>query len=278
MFKLSIITINFNNLDGLQKTIQSVSSQSSKKFEYIIIDGGSTDGSQEYIQENADRIAYWVSEKDNGIYHAMNKGIVKARGDYLMFLNSGDVLTHENVVEIFNNNLLEKKGAVDIYYGDIFLFDNMQQIKWCHPEKLTISFFKKNNINHQSSFIRADLFKEFGLYPPKFRLAGDHWFFLLSFLNGKVFKHINVPLVNYQVGGIGFTQRMSYESEMQQMWKELVPEYVDELVDEFLEIEYAKPYPFLKIISPIHEILIYRKKEILTALILIAVLIFFLNS
>ncbi len=88
MLKLSIITINLNNLAGLQKTMQSVFEQTFTDYEYIVIDGGSTDGSKEYIEQHSDKLAYWVSEKDKGIYNAMNKGIIKAGGDYLLFLNS----------------------------------------------------------------------------------------------------------------------------------------------------------------------------------------------
>lgn len=88
MVKLSIITVSYNNVSGLRKTIESVLNQSSKDFEYIVIDGGSTDGSVELIKQHGDKIAYWVSEKDAGIYNAMNKGIRQAKGEYYQFLNS----------------------------------------------------------------------------------------------------------------------------------------------------------------------------------------------
>ncbi len=97
MPKLSIITINYNNRSGLQKSMQSVFAQSFTDYEYIIIDGGSTDGSKELIEENSGRLAYWVSESDNGIYHAMNKGILKAKGELLIFLNSGDFYVSPNL-------------------------------------------------------------------------------------------------------------------------------------------------------------------------------------
>ena len=88
--KFSIITINYNNKDGLEMTINSVLGQSFQGFEYIIIDGGSTDGSIDIIKKYESRIDYWVSEPDNGVYNAMNKGIRKATGDYINFMNSGD--------------------------------------------------------------------------------------------------------------------------------------------------------------------------------------------
>ena len=88
--KLSIITINYNNREGLKKTINSVINQTFRDFEYILIDGGSEDGSKEIILQHEAQFSYWRSEKDHGIYNAMNKGILAAKGDYLLFLNSGD--------------------------------------------------------------------------------------------------------------------------------------------------------------------------------------------
>ena len=114
--KLSIITVNLNNRDGLQKTIDSVICQTFRDFEWIVIDGGSTDGSKELIEQYADHFAYWVSEPDKGIYNAMNKGIKVAKGEYLQFLNSGDSLWNETtlqgVVPFFS-------GTTDIFYGDV---------------------------------------------------------------------------------------------------------------------------------------------------------------
>ena len=88
--KLSIITVNLNNLEGLKKTYESVVSQTFTDYEWLVIDGGSTDGSREFIEQHQDKFAYWCSEPDKGIYNAMNKGIVRAKGEYLNFMNSGD--------------------------------------------------------------------------------------------------------------------------------------------------------------------------------------------
>ena len=98
--KLSVITINFNNRDGLRKTIESVVNQTYKDFEYIVIDGGSTDGSVDVIKEYTDRIDYWVSEPDKGIYNAMNKGIDVAQGEYCLFLNCMGILNEKHLLDI----------------------------------------------------------------------------------------------------------------------------------------------------------------------------------
>ena len=119
---LSIITINRNNAAGLRKTIESVVSQTYTDFDYIIIDGASTDESVDVIKEYADRITYWVSEPDTGIYNAMNKGILKANGEYCLFLNSGDWLYDNDVL----NDVFSISPTEDIVYGnDVFIGANV---------------------------------------------------------------------------------------------------------------------------------------------------------
>ena len=106
--RLSVITINMNNRKGLERTIKSVVCQIFADFEYIVIDGASVDGSADVIREYADKIHYWISEPDTGIYNAMNKGILQAKGDYCLFLNSGDALYTTTVLEeVFNQNFSE---------------------------------------------------------------------------------------------------------------------------------------------------------------------------
>lgn len=112
--RLSIITINYNNSIGLRKTIESVVSQTDNTFEYIIVDGGSSDGSVDIIKQYADKVSQWVSERDGGIYNAMNKGVRMAHGEYIMFLNSGDILYDNNVI----GHVLPKLKA-DICVGNM---------------------------------------------------------------------------------------------------------------------------------------------------------------
>ena len=115
MLKLSIITINYNNLEGLKRTVESVVNQTWHEFEYIIIDGASNDGSAAYIESQSHHFDYWESEKDSGIYNAMNKGIKVATGEYLLFLNSGDHLFNDSVLEQ-NHQYLK---IYDLVYFDL---------------------------------------------------------------------------------------------------------------------------------------------------------------
>ena len=175
--KLSIITVNLNNRDGLQRTIDSVVSQTFKDFEWIVIDGGSTDGSKELIEQYADRFAYWVSEPDKGIYNAMNKGIKVAKGEYLLFLNSGDWIIDERVAQDF----IETSISADIISGDVCLVydENTMPIKKSpSPEDVGFDYFFHGGLCHQSTFINKKLFDRFGLYEEQFRIVSDWEFFM----------------------------------------------------------------------------------------------------
>lgn len=190
--KLSVITINYNNIEGLQKTIPSVLAQKFKDFEYLVIDGGSTDGSAAYIEENAARMAYWVSEKDSGVYNAMNKGIKQSKGEYLLFLNSGDYILDENSLQI-----LEKyECKEDIIYWN--LKNNITGQSIIYPDELRFSFFLKATINHQSAIIKRQLFDRFGLYNESFKLVSDWEFFIKTIFLGCVStKHLNEFIIQY---------------------------------------------------------------------------------
>ena len=156
---LSIITINYNNLGGLMTTVSSVKNQTWQEFEYIVIDGGSCDGSKEYLESQSQFLDTWVSEKDSGIYNAMNKGINMAKGDYLLFLNSGDHLFNEKALELSHIYLIEK---------DLICF-NLQMVRngvariTKSPSKICFSDLYSSSLPHPATFMKRELFNEVGL-------------------------------------------------------------------------------------------------------------------
>lgn len=215
--KYSIITINLNNSAGLRKTIESVVNQTFQDFEYIIIDGGSTDASVDIIKEYSSRIDYWVSEPDRGIYNAMNKGIVQAHGDYINFMNSGDCFYDNNVLNDVSYYLnydvvlgkYEKNGIISGYDHDLTLID-----------------FFKGSINHQSSFIRSGLFND-SLYSENYKIVSDWLFFLdkLVFNNASL-KNINRIIVDYDCYGISSLSKDLYDKERFEILKSKLPEKI----------------------------------------------------
>ncbi len=197
---LSIITINRNNADGLDKTIQSVISQSYEDFEYIVIDGNSTDHSIDIIKKYNSNINYWVSETDKGIYNAMNKGIAKANGNYVLFLNSGDYLVNNDVLK----SVFEKQQTADIIYGNM-------QIDWGNgkitsgkmPDKITFKQMYIDTLWHPVSFIKKTLFDKYGLYNEIYKVVADYdFFFKVIIINNVTTYHINVDIAMYNLNGL----------------------------------------------------------------------------
>ncbi|MFT4072392.1 MAG: glycosyltransferase family 2 protein [Dysgonamonadaceae bacterium] len=198
--KLSIITINYNNKVGLQRTFSSVFCQTNKEMEYIVIDGGSVDGSTELIKENQDKISYWVSESDNGIYNAMNKGIRVANGEYLLFLNSGDNLYSENVLQ----ECLSELTGEDVISGNLEIKDeNNLQSYWASPEKVGFSQFILQTICHPCTFIRKDAFEKYGFYDEHLRIVSDWKWFLLAFCKYNLtYKKLDFLISTFYLDGI----------------------------------------------------------------------------
>jgi glycosyltransferase involved in cell wall biosynthesis len=202
--KLSIITINLNNIDGLRKTFESVFNQLFSDFEYIVIDGGSTDGSAELLRQYNEKIAYWISEPDSGVFQAMNKGIRAAKGEYLLFLNSGDFLVDNNVLtEVFREDHTE-----DILWGTSRYSRNGQVLSNSpSPEKLTLKFFYNQTISHQSTFIRGSLFKQYGNYKEDFKINSDYEFWIRTIiLNNCTTKKLNILVSDYNLEGLSGSQ------------------------------------------------------------------------
>lgn len=228
--KISIITVNYNNLEGLKQTIESVSSQTWQEFEHIIIDGGSTDGSVGYIENNTQLFKYWVSEPDKGVYHAMNKGIAKATGEYLLFLNSGDHFYSEKVLA--QNHQAIKEQAI-IYF-------NLQVVEGPHifikdyPEVLSFSYFVKDTLPHPATFIAKKAFEKTNLYKEDFKILSDWKFFLDSICKYNLtYKKINTTLSTFYIGGMSSNpaNRVIKKNEKQQVLQKEYPAYLQDLDD-----------------------------------------------
>lgn len=173
--KYSIITVNYNNKDGLRKTIESVIHQTFRDFEFIVIDGGSTDGSTDVLKEYDALIDFWVSEPDGGIYQGMNKGIKKATGDYLNFMNSGDCFYNEKTLQ----NVFDKQLACDIIVGKDYHYNSQTQqgFSTILPPRISMLTFYIQTLPHQSSFFKRELFDN-TLYDESLKIVADIKFYI----------------------------------------------------------------------------------------------------
>ena len=216
--KLSIITVNFNDSEGLERTIKSVISQTFHDYEFIVIDGGSTDDSVNVIKKYESHIDYWVSENDGGIYPGMNKGLRKAKGEYVNFMNGGDCYHSEDVLEkIFAleteadiiTGTHEENGIKNIGRGGVTMLD---LYKWA--------------IDHQASFIRRDVALRHP-YDEKYRIVSDWKFFIeaLVFDNCSFF-YSDTIVVDVDMKGISNTNSELDKKEREAVLCELLPERV----------------------------------------------------
>lgn len=196
--KLSIITINYNNLGGLVSTYDSVVSQSCKDFEWIIIDGGSTDGSKEFIERHQDKFTYWCSEQDKGVYDAMNKGIAKTHGEYLNFMNSGDCFYDNYTIE----NVFSHEMSADLIYGDwIKVYPDHEEKRQVPKDNFNLTVFFENEC-HQAMFIKSELLKVRG-YDVNFPIWADWKRWIEFSLEGRKFQYVPLTICRFAAGGFG---------------------------------------------------------------------------
>ena len=191
---LSIITVCFNAEMSIEKTIRSVTEQTDSRFEYIVIDGDSHDGTKGIIEKYLDRINCFVSNQDQGIYDAMNHGIALAHGSWLIFLNAGDTFTDQDLVR----NMIERHlahGTADFYYSDVCLVDDRgrKMIHHCDHHRM--------NINHQCAIYRRVLHEQYGMYfvAPKVTIS-DYLFFCL--IPPESFVKVDQVIANYETTGV----------------------------------------------------------------------------
>ena len=259
--KLSIITINFNDREGLQHTVDSVLAQDFRDFEWIVIDGGSTDGSEEVIENTVTRlsedeertglISFWCSEPDGGIYHAMNKGIMHARGEYLNFLNSGDTYHDSGVLSaVFAYDFPCSSGVVYCDYYDIL--EDGAVFPQRLPEVLDLAFLMRRPINHQSAFIRRELFS-IDLYDESYRIVADGKAFLKWMVQGVEYFHLPVFVADFQMGGAHNRNVELTKAERKRMVDETVPQALQQVVRE-LEVQRQvwMDFPVLKDVLDIY--------------------------
>ena len=227
--KLSIITINRNNAQGLQKTMQSVVEQTSNNIEYIVVDGASTDESVDIIKRFADqRLIRWVSERDNGIYNAMNKGIGMAQGEYVMMLNSGDYLATPQVVEQMNEKLIAK-GQPDILYGNMIKIWPDGKTRRDYQLSVNYSFFDfyQSTLNPDGTYIRRSLFQQYGPFDETMKICSD-WAWMLKTigLGGVKPSRVNIDTLYFDMTGVsesGERSRQTIQRERRQVLQQTLP-------------------------------------------------------
>ena len=221
---ISIITVCYNIKDEIERTCQSIVSQTSNNYEWIVIDGGSTDGTVEILNKYKDKMSIFISEKDSGIYNAMNKGIQKATGEWCIFMNGGDCFAASDIIEKF-----EKLDGIyeyaDIVYGDVNSIDTTgnKKVKTYAYPLTKYHFYNGETINHQASFIKTELFDKYGLYNEYYRIISDLEKWIVFFINNCKFIKWPKIISNSYKGGISTTQLEKVNFEIDKINKKNNP-------------------------------------------------------
>jgi glycosyltransferase involved in cell wall biosynthesis len=242
--KISVVTIAFNDLSGLRQTMESVLSQTYPNIEYIVIDGGSRDGSAELIKENAAKIAYWISEPDQGTYAALNKGATRCTGEWVVFMNSGDDFANADIVQQVSSSLLDP--SVSFVYGDkIVKYESYEVISKAGP---VANLWMGSQFSHQSVFIRNSVQKEHP-YNLKNRISADFEFFFSSYAAGQRFVQLNLPVSRVSAGGISDRDRLENIAAFYRVVRSLRPAlsvhgyYLSMLVMQFVKLSLKRLLP-----------------------------------
>ncbi len=229
---LSIITINRNNAAGLEKTMRSVAAQTIGDFEYVVVDGASTDKSVEVIRSLEASFCgrlKWISEPDKGIYNAMNKGIGMASGDYLQFLNSGDCLASDDVVERMVG-ALRMNELPSILYGNLLKEMSGGKVwrnKGFAGRPVTFLGFYTGSLNHPSSYIKRSLFEKYGRYDEGLKIVSDwKWFIQAIILGGEKPVYADIDVTLFDTSGISETNTTLNSVERKRVLNELFPSCV----------------------------------------------------
>lgn len=230
--RLTILTINLNNASGLEKTMRSVLTQSFKAFDYIVIDGASTDGSIDVIKHfepKFDGRLKWVSEPDSGIYNAMNKGLHMATGDYIQILNSGDTLASQDVTERMLaevQRITKSEGKIpDIVYGNMTKVDSDGKIVGKSGKaEYSLRQFYSSTLNHDCAYIRRDLFEKYGYYDENLKIVSDwKWYLQAIGLGDVVPKYVDIDVTVFDAGGISETNLALRNAERRKVLEEVLP-------------------------------------------------------
>lgn len=251
MASLSIITINYNDLEGLKKTTQSVFSQTFKDIQYIVIDGKSTDGSAEYIHQYSDKFFYSISEKDKGIFNAQNKGLAQATNDYCLFLNSGDCLANDNAIaDVMSQNL-----EADLILCNMgFVYSDGVQIRK-QSKNIDFKLFATSSIWHPATLIKRSVFELTGPYNEAFRITADYDFFLKAIWKYHVsYQHVDVVLSHFDTTGISSNPEHAQKHQDERM-RVQAQYFTDEELNDSLEIQVREKSIWTRVLRKIKRII-----------------------
>lgn len=208
MVKLSIVTVNYNDKTGLGRTLASIREQTSRPYQFIVIDAASADGSVEILRANLDVVDDWVSEPDAGPYEGMNKGFDRVKGDYVLFLNSGDTLFSSDIVD----TIAQSDLGADVHYSNASFSRGGKSWLHSYPETIDLEYLFFNTLNHQNMLIKTSVLREHGGYDTGYKVLAD-WAFIMDLVsqNGSL-RHFGHVIATYNLEGLSGSKKGGEQS------------------------------------------------------------------
>lgn len=234
--KLSIITVCKNASAGIAQTIDSVLTQTYSDYEYIVMDGGSVDDTADIVKSYQKGISRFVSEADRGVWHAMNKGISLAEGEYIYFLNAGDRLyDKETLKNVLNDDSLNE----GIVYGDIIENHGNRYVQMNYPDTISIRYLFSNMICHQATFVKKALFEKYGYFDERYKFVADYDFLWRCIIKYQAsYRHIARPIAYYDMNGL--TTNPENRDELAREWLAVQDHYLS--VSRYFYVRFLRPF------------------------------------
>ncbi len=260
MKKLTIITINFNHKDGLKRTINSIVSQTFTDYEWIVVDGGSNDGSKKLLEQYIDKFAWWCSEPDKGVYNAMNKGIAHATGEYINFMNAGDCFASPTIL----NEVFSKNQTADVLYGRMVVGTIDGEEFWPNMMKPRLRWFDFYNstLNHQSTFTKREMFVKYGLYDESYKVYAD-WRHFTQIIGIEKASYEFIPKIVsiYEGGGLSDSQAETCKKELARLRQEVYPTLSTDILRDLNQLDVVYSCKLSKFLFKVlyHSIKLTRK-------------------
>lgn len=256
--KISIVTVSYNAAKTIEQTISSVVNQTYKNIEYIIIDGGSTDGTIDVIKKYEDRISYWVSEPDKGIYDAMNKGTRAATGDYIQFIGADDCLVDETVIDMVAKDIIATKA--DIYsYGVLLVDEGSKKEKYKGNKHARNNPYNCKMVPHNGTFVKRDIQLN-NLFDTSYKISADYKFFLQWF-RAEYIKvlYYDVPIVYFSLSGVGSVDRITGEKEDRRVFQEMGITYPEDHGARYYVREFLRGVKLLSFCRSVRDNFVWKK-------------------
>lgn len=245
--KFSIITVNYNNCSGLHKTILSVINQTCSDYEFIIIDGGSNDGSLDVIKQHIDKITYWVSEPDDGIYNGMNKGIAHATGTYINFMNSGDSFYDNEVLQKICDNM----DYSDFIIGKDYNLDSNtgKSFTTILPTRISMATFFTWTLPHQSAFIKRSLF-DYSTYDESLHIVADWKFYMDKIIwEGKTVQLTEIIICDREQDGLSVSKTNQVLDERHKVLSRVLPPGIYKDYNSLAKLDRSTLYKLLNMLD-----------------------------